>query len=372
VEPVCDTAPANAFKCLLFEGRGGSASTTAASSIPTTVPSQEQDGFSPVASDCTTSTPTGASSPAGQYGPGWPAAAEHGEEEEVFRMLQEGEAIEDFFEFGSDIYRASIRHQKDRVVAARRRSDDLDVAVKIRMKRPSGAGERAWREIMLALSRIGSSVHVLDTLTILEDSQAYYVVMPRCRGGGLLEFLTVEAEVPESECKRITQEILLGVGHLHRHCIIHRDIKPENIVFGTSQDERTVKLLDWDTCVKWDVGSPKRRSFAGTPGYIAPEVLLGKSSPQSDLFSVGVIFYILMTGLLPWCTIASLEDGLVGSPSAWRMYNMLRGAELDWEMEPWPQFPLARDLCQQLLAFEPSMRPASVDEVLKHGWFTQE
>lgn len=292
----------------------------------------------------------------------------------AFRTLGDGEVIEDYYEFEETIYTGSLRNLKDRVVAARRKSDGVELAVKIRSKRVSGAGERPWREIMQQLRKMSSNQHVLDIIEIAEDKEAYYVVMPKCNGGQLLTFLTEEAEVPESECKRIAREILTAVGHLHAHNIVHRDVKPENIMFDSDNSAvepsfgKTVKLLDYDTCVSWIPGSPKRRLFAGTPGYIAPESLLGDATPRSDLFSVGVILYILMTGVLPWSEIPDLEDGIVGSPGANRMYKGIAQEIIDWDMEPWPAFPEARDLCQQLLAFEPEQRPSSVDQALTHPW----
>lgn len=109
----------------------------------------------------------------------------------------------------------------------------------------------------------------------------------------------------------------------------------------------------------------------GTPGYIAPEALQGQMSPQSDLWSVGVILYILMTGEMPWSSMVSLEDGLVGSPSAKQMYRALKAEVLEWEEAPWPDFPHARDLCQKLLAFSLEDRMKDCEEALNHPWLKE-
>lgn len=202
--------------------------------------------------------------------------------------------------------------------------------------------------------------------------RTFFIVMPICEGGELFNFLVTEAEVPESECKRIIREILIAIGHLHDNNLIHRDVKPENILFDIDkqcmESPKTVKLIDFDTCMEWSPATPKSKQFVGTPGYIAPEALLGNACPQSDLWSVGVICYILMTGETPWTTIESLEDGTVGSWGANRMYNTLKSAVVDWDSDPWPDFPLARDLCQKLMAFEAEDRPVSVNEALAHTW----
>merc|ERR550525_1627257 len=106
---------------------------------------------------------------------------------------------------------------------------------------------------------------------------------------------------------------------------VHRDVKPENILFDLDTNDvrtrRTIKLIDFDTCVEWTPASRKSNRFVGTPGYIAPEALLGEINPQSDLWSIGVILYILMTGETPWSSMVSIEDGIVGSPGARKMYK---------------------------------------------------
>lgn len=201
---------------------------------------------------------------------------------QAFRQLTEGENINDIYDFGEEIYSGGA---KGKVIVAKKRSDNTEVVVKIRTKHSNRSSERTWRAIMSSLHGMGGSQHVLDIIEIVEGPSAFYVVMPKCNGGELFEFLATETEVPESECKRIIREILIAVGHLHKHNLVHRDIKPENIMFDVDLAQaspKTVKLIDFDTCLEWTPATPKSRRFVGTPGYIAPEALLGQISPQSD------------------------------------------------------------------------------------------
>jgi serine/threonine protein kinase len=289
----------------------------------------------------------------------------------VFRTMKEGTSIQDFYDFGEEIFSSGCI---SRVLTAKRKSDGSEVVVKMRPKGRDRVSERGWRQIMVNLGRLNGHSHVLDISEILEDSNTYYVVMPRCDGGELFELLATAEEIPERECKRIIREILAAVAHLHKNDLIHRDIKPENILFhthGDSTSPKTVKLIDFDTVAGWTPQSPKTKTFVGTPGYIAPEVLLGEASPQSDLWSIGVIFYILMTGDSPWSSIATLEDGTVGSPKARKVYDQMRDEVLDWEEDPWPAFPLARDLCQKLIAFNTKSRLMSAQDALEHPWLKE-
>jgi len=287
-----------------------------------------------------------------------------------FRWMKSGETIQDYYNFTEEIYSGGA---KGKVMVAKKRGDNTEVIVKIRSKRSNRGSERTWRAIMSQVHQMRGSRHVLDINEILEDDSAFYVIMPKCNGGELFDFLVTETEVPETECKRIIREILTAVGHLHKGGLIHRDVKPENIMFnmeaaGAMESPKTVKLIDFDTCVEWTPASPKSNRFVGTPGYIAPEALLGEITPQSDIWSIGVILYILMTGETPWSSLVSLEDGTVGSPSAKKMYNAIKSEVLEWDREPWPDFPLARDLCQKLMAFDIQERPLSVQEALAHPW----
>lgn len=293
----------------------------------------------------------------------------------VFRTIKDGTSINDFYDFGEEIFSSGCI---SKVLTAKRRSDGAEVVVKMRPKGRDRVSERGWRQIMVNLGRVAGHSHVLDISEILEDGTTYYVVMPRCDGGELFELLATAEEIPERECKRIIREILAAVAHLHKNDLIHRDIKPENILFhsdGSAHGElasaKTVKLIDFDTVAGWTPQSPKTKTFVGTPGYIAPEVLLGEASPQSDLWSIGVIFYILMTGDSPWSSIATLEDGTVGSPKARKAYDQMRDEVLDWDEDPWPAFPLARDLCQKLIAFNTKLRLTSAQDALEHPWLRE-
>lgn len=297
-------------------------------------------------------------------------------QKQAFRTIKDGETVDQYYDFGDQIHDGGPR---GRVLKAFRCSDRREVVIKVRAKKPDKSGERAWREVMTQLhnmqNQAGESAHVLTILEIMEDDKCFFVVMPMCEGGELFNFLVTEAEVPESECKRIIREILKAVGHLHDNNLIHRDVKPENILFDINKNmgeesPKTVKLIDFDTCLEWTPMTPKSKQFVGTPGYIAPEALLGDPCPQSDLWSIGVICYILMTGETPWSSIETLEDGTVGSVGANRMYNSLKAAVIDWESEPWPDFPLARDLCQKLIAFEAEDRLETVNEALSHPWLS--
>lgn len=292
----------------------------------------------------------------------------------VFRLIRKDQSIENFFEIGEQIYCSDGRSQ---VLHAVRKVDGLECVIKIRPKRKSTEAEQCWRMVMAQLtsSKAKSCPHVLDILEVLEDESSFYCVMPHCTGGELLDFLLNETDVREIECKRIVREILQALRNLHVRGLVHRDIKPENIMFSKdprnlASPDKTVKIIDFDTCIEWTPKTAKLDRIVGTVGYIAPETLMGTSSPQSDLWAVGVILYILMAGDMPYPNLPNLKDMRTGSSSAMQMAKMIETVEIDWTADPWPEFPETLDLCQKLLAFDPMERIGSAQEALQHPWLS--
>mmetsp|Transcript_6651 Transcript_6651/g.16315 ORF Transcript_6651/g.16315 Transcript_6651/m.16315 type:complete len:331 (+) Transcript_6651:187-1179(+) len=285
--------------------------------------------------------------------------------------------LEDLYQFDMKLYDAGDR---SKVFAAKERSTGKDVIVKVRKKGFFSGGERVWRNVLTRIMNIEKSDNVLGIDTILEDEKGYYVVMQKCGGGELFDFLLNETDVPERECKRIMREILRAVDHLHSQGLIHRDIKPENVLFTTNKEQqpegpRNLKLIDFDTCQDWTPKSPKAQRIVGTPGYIAPESFRGDYTPASDLWSVGVILYILMTGDMPFPEDVFGDDiagnNQVGGGKMEQIYKRLKTFKIDFECPPWPDFPQARDLCSQLLAFDPGDRSPSAADALQHPWLKE-
>lgn len=288
--------------------------------------------------------------------------------------------LEDRYVFQEKIHDAGTQSKVFRAVE---RFSGFEVIVKMRGRKFAVGGEAVWRTLLERMLNLEGHTHVLGLHDVLEDDEHYYIVMERCSGGELFDFLQTETDVPETECKRIMREILQAVDHMHSQGIIHRDIKPENIMFHDSttdpstphsaKNRKTIKLIDFDTCQEYEPTSPKVQHVVGTMGYIAPEALKGDYTPSSDLWSVGVILYILMTGDMPFATDLFSEDPgdtRCGSHSMEELYERLKTAEIDFDCEPWPSFPMARDLCQRLLAFDPEGRSPSARDALQHPWLS--
>jgi len=266
-----------------------------------------------------------------------------------------------------------------------------------------------FRKSQERLLNLPSHVGVLPLHKVFEDDQYYYLIMERAEGGAFLPSLVQEFEdgiMPESEVKRLVREILEALCHLHSQGMLHRDIKPDNLVMQWYNSEKNngkhmkkVALIDFDHAdPDYTPLTPQRwGGFRGTVHFSAPDAICGDFSPASDLYSVGVVLYLLMTGHLPYPERVYrpfFEDARLrkramspagsgahpagfglGTPCRrrdWKadVVHRMRESPPSWDCSPWPELPNCRAFCQTLMAFDARQRPATAEEALAFEWFT--
>lgn len=292
-----------------------------------------------------------------------------------------------------DIYYWEEAIQEDgdggKVVVCRKKTEantgEFDKIMKIKSKvklQKEGFAEH-YRKVLLKMLSLPPHPGVMPVEEALEDDAFYYVVTPRATSnffdGLLLEFH--DGVVPEGALRSLMTDMLEAVDHLHSYGVLHRDIKPDNMVLQTTVDEdtgrkrRRVVLIDFDHADPDFHNADEEERIYGTRRFNAPESYLCSFSRQTDLYSIGVIFYMLMTGKMPYSD--EIFDGI--KPPGSRMvsprallndtFQRLKDADIDWNCDPWPVQPLSMDLCRQLLAFNPALRPSSARVALDHRWF---
>jgi len=161
--------------------------------------------------------------------------------------------------------------------------------------------------------------------------------------------------------KNIIKQILSAISYLHRQGIAHRDLKPENLLCSGEGDDEIVKIADFGLSKIFNSGDNLVTS-CGTPGYVAPEVLLCESYDERvDMWGVGIITYVLLAGYPPFYAD---EDTA--------MFERIMSCDYDFDDECWDDVSdLAKEFIQKLLLKEPSTR-LTADEAMQHPWLTSE
>lgn len=170
-------------------------------------------------------------------------------------------------------------------------------AVKIYRKDLLKSGSKLFQE--LEFLRILDHPHIIRVYETFEDSRRYYIIMELCRGGELFDELTKQQHFTETQAALIMGQLLSSVAYLHGKGIIHRDLKPENILLEERVDSLHIKLIDFGAATFYKEHSTVSGA-QGTAYYVAPEVLSGSYTEKCDLWSCGVILYILLSGSPPF------------------------------------------------------------------------
>jgi calcium-dependent protein kinase len=201
--------------------------------------------------------------------------------------------------------------------------------------------------------------YIIKIYQVIHEEASIHIVTELCSGGELFDRLTLKGKFEESEAAEFMLQIMSAVNYLHHNHIVHRDIKPENLLFANSLPSSPLKLIDFGTSQICDP-LHKLSQVAGTPYYIAPEILKGTYDEKCDIWSCGVILFMMLSGRPPF--VGKTQEELFRSILTGE-YNM-KGAE-------WRQISIqAKELVQQMLTMNPALRPSSQD-VLGSPWIKE-
>mmetsp|Transcript_37113 Transcript_37113/g.114350 ORF Transcript_37113/g.114350 Transcript_37113/m.114350 type:complete len:397 (+) Transcript_37113:397-1587(+) len=200
--------------------------------------------------------------------------------------------------------------------------------------------------------------NIVRLFETFEDRRKFYLVMELCAGGELFDRILEARRFTEREAAVVMQQVLRAVRYMHRLDIAHRDLKPENFVFLTAEpiESNVLKVIDFGLACKFEEGQVLTTK-AGTPYYVAPQVLAGKYDQSSDLWSLGVIMYVLLCGYPPF--MGRTEDEILSRVCSGR-YSF---PENDWKGVT----DDAKSLIGKLLAYAPKQR-CSAEAALEEPW----
>ncbi|KAI3669857.1 hypothetical protein L6452_41305 [Arctium lappa] len=209
-------------------------------------------------------------------------------------------------------------------------------------------------KILKALTGHNNLVHFYDAY---EDHEKVYVVMELCEGGELLDrILSRGGKYSEDDAKAVLIQILNVVAFCHLQGVVHRDLKPENFLFTSKDENSPLKAIDFGLS---DFVKPDERlnDIVGSAYYVAPEVLHRSYSTEADVWSIGVIAYILLCGSRPFW--ARSESGI---------FRAVLKADPSFDEVPWPTLSSeAKDFVKRLLNKDPRKRMTAA-QGLSHPW----
>ena len=204
-----------------------------------------------------------------------------------------------------------------------------------------------------------SHPNITNIFEIFADSKKYYVIMEFLEGGELFEAITSIGSFTEASACKVMKQILSAVYYLHSNRIVHRDLKPENIMLTQKPKNGNyqIKLIDFGTAKIFKPGK-KMNKFIGTSYYIAPEVLKERYDEKCDVWSCGVILFILLCGYPPFNGNTNMD-----------IFHAIQNQNPIFGGEEWEDITQeAKDLIKLMLKKNPSER-LSADMCLKHKWF---
>lgn len=213
-------------------------------------------------------------------------------------------------------------------------------------------GEESVHKEVEIMQHLSGHPNVVTLKSVFEDSENFHLVMELCKGGRLLDHMK-EGRFSEHRAANLVKDLVGVIKYCHEMGVVHRDIKPENILMTATGE---MKLADFGLAVRVASGQ-KLSGIAGSPAYVAPEVLSGHYSEKVDIWGAGVLLHALLVGALPF-----QGDSLDA------VFEAIRTVKLDFLSGLWESMSdLARDLISRMLDRDVSTR-ITADEILSHPW----
>ncbi|XP_060887366.1 calcium/calmodulin-dependent protein kinase type II delta 1 chain isoform X5 [Labrus mixtus] len=240
-------------------------------------------------------------------------------------------------------------------------STGQEYAAKIINTKKLSARDHQKLEREARICRLLKHANIVRLHDSISEEGFHYLVFDLVTGGELFEDIVAREYYSEADASHCIQQILESVNHCHMNGIVHRDLKPENLLLASKLKGAAVKLADFGLAIEVQGDQQAWFGFAGTPGYLSPEVL--RKDPYGkpvDMWACGVILYILLVGYPPFWD----ED-------QHRLYQQIKAGAYDFPSPEWDTVtPEAKDLINKMLTINPAKRVTATD-ALKHPWICQ-
>lgn len=192
----------------------------------------------------------------------------------------------------------------------------------------------------------------------IEDGPYIFIVTEYCSGGELFDRIAGKESFGEVEAAKIMWKLFSAINHCHSQKIAHRDIKPENILYSSKKEDAEVKLIDFGLAKKSERSLGTYSTMVGTPFYLAPEVIDGNYGNSCDIWSLGIVLHVMLSGYMPFSGANTDE-----------ILKNVKGGKLNLTGPIWSKVsPQGKDFVQVLLTTDEFKRP-SAEKALTHPWF---
>lgn len=275
--------------------------------------------------------------------------------------------IDDFYSFEKDKHdkrRALGEGSYGHVYKAKRNDTKQIRAIKaIDLKKLSDP-TRFEQEITIQQSL--DHPNIVKLYEVFKDARKMYLVMELCTGGELFDRIVEEAEkngegtaFDERRAATYMQQILGAMRYLHMNSFVHRDIKPENFLLASKSADAQIKVIDFGLAKKYKPGDNRMKTKAGTPYYVSPQVLQGSYNEKCDIWSCGVIAYILLCGYPPF--YGDTDEDIL---------RRVKRGKFDFPSPDWDDISKdAKLIIKKMLDLDDERRP-SAEALLEDKWLS--
>jgi calcium-dependent protein kinase len=202
--------------------------------------------------------------------------------------------------------------------------------------------------------------NIVKMYEFLEDEKRIYIVTEICKGGELFDEILNRSKFDEKDAATVMRQLLSAINYCHKKNIVHRDLKPENMLLEQDKDLEKLKIVDFGTSLSFDSDRALDEKL-GTAYYIAPEVIKKSYNEKCDLWSCGVIMYILLSGEPPFNDLKADNEAIMKKVEKGK-YDISKGVWKTISKD-------AKDLIKKLLTYKPEDR-ISAEDALQHCWLT--
>mmetsp|Transcript_104625 Transcript_104625/g.272323 ORF Transcript_104625/g.272323 Transcript_104625/m.272323 type:complete len:495 (+) Transcript_104625:75-1559(+) len=210
----------------------------------------------------------------------------------------------------------------------------------------------------IAIMKMMDHPNIIKLYESFEDHRNIYLVMELSNGGELFDKIIESGHFNEVQAAILMQQIVRAIYYMHENHVVHRDLKPENFLFMTKEpiEKNLLKIIDFGLSCKFEAGQ-MLTTKAGTPYYVAPQVLAGKYDQLSDLWSIGVIMYVMLCGYPPFFGESDAE-----------VLSKVRLGNFSFNAADWKNISEdAKNLIRMLLKMNPRDR-YTAEQALNHEW----